>query len=72
MKDFKDEALAALERLPEEMQRSAVAYLLEQADKLEALRADLQEGLDDIKSGRVWAWNLDEFLADVEKLPSRG
>ncbi len=71
MKNFKEEALAALERLPEEMQQSAVAYLLEQADKLEALRADLQEGSDDIKAGRVWTWNLDEFLAELEKVPSR-
>jgi antitoxin ParD1/3/4 len=34
-------------------------------EKLEALRAEIQKGLDDIEAGRVSEWDRDAFLAEM-------
>ena len=47
MSKFTEKAAAALDLLPEELQEPAVAYILEQAEKFRALKADVQAGLDD-------------------------
>jgi hypothetical protein len=55
-------AAEALELLPEDMRETAVAYLLEQAEKFRLLKAQVAEGLDDVAAGRVSEWNFEEFL----------
>jgi len=34
-------------------------------EKLEALRAEIQKGIDDVKAGRVSKWDKDAFLAEM-------
>ncbi|MDP2410797.1 MAG: hypothetical protein Q8M26_10990 [Pseudolabrys sp.] len=62
MKPFKEQAVEALEQLPEELQQRAVAYILEQAEKYKTLKAELAKGEADIEAGRVREWDLEEFL----------
>lgn len=62
MSKFTEQAAAALERLPEELQGPAVSYLLEQAEKFRALQRDIDEGLADVETGRVREWDFAEFL----------
>jgi hypothetical protein len=62
MKTTTEKAAEALDLLPEEMREAAVAYLLEQAEKFRALKAQIAEGLEDIASRRVSEWNFEEFL----------
>ena len=62
MSKFTERAAAALERLPEELQEPAIAYILEQAEKFRALKSDIQAGLDDEAAGRVREWNFAVFL----------
>lgn len=57
-----EEAVEALELLPEEMQESAADYLLSQAKKFRALKDAIDEGMADVEAGRVVPWDLDEFL----------
>ena len=57
-----EKAAAALELLPEEMREPTVAYLIEQAEKFQALKALVEEGSEDIKAGRVVEWNFGDFL----------
>lgn len=61
-----DEALKALEGLPDEVRDRAVTRLREQGEKFRILKSLVQEGLDDAAAGRVSAWDRDEFLAEVE------
>lgn len=68
MSKFTERAAAALELLPEELQESTVAYILEQAEKFRALKADLQVGLDDEVAGRVRPWNFEDFLRRAREL----
>ena len=62
MKTTSEKAAEALDLLPEEMRESAVAYLLEQAEKFRMLKEQIAEGLEDVASDRVSKWNFDEFL----------
>jgi glycine/D-amino acid oxidase-like deaminating enzyme len=62
MSKFTEKAAAALELLPEEMREPAVAYILEQAEKLRVLKAEIQLGLDDEAAGRVHPWDFADFL----------
>ena len=62
MSNTSEKAAAALELLPEELRESAVAYLLEQAEKFQALQKDIDKGLDDIRAGHVREWNFADFL----------
>jgi hypothetical protein len=57
-----EKAAAALDLLPEEMREPAVAYLIEQAEKFRALKHEIDQGLDDVRAGRVAEWNFAEFL----------
>lgn len=57
-----DRAAAALDLLPEELRELAVAYLLEQAEKFQTLKALIDEGLADVEAGRVKEWDFQEFL----------
>jgi hypothetical protein len=57
-----EKAAAALELLPEEMREPAVAYLLEQAEKYRALKQEIEQGMDDVREGRVKEWNFADFL----------
>ena len=34
-------------------------------EKLEALRAEIQKGIDDVEAGRVSTWDRDAFLAEM-------
>jgi hypothetical protein len=61
------EVAAALDLLPEEMREPAAAYLLEQAEKFRVLKELAAEGMDDVASGRVLEWNLQDFLAEARK-----
>ena len=67
MKTTTEKAAAALELLPEDMRESAVAYLLEQAEKFRALKEQIAEGMEDVAAGRVSEWNFDEFLREARK-----
>ena len=60
-----EKAAAALELLPEELREPAVAYLIEQADKFRALKAIVDEGMEDVAAGRVTDWDFAEFLRDA-------
>jgi hypothetical protein len=40
----------------------AVAYLLEQAGKFRVLEALVDDGMEDVKAGRISEWEFDEFL----------
>jgi predicted transcriptional regulator len=62
MTDTTEKAAAALELLPEEMREPAIAYLLEQAEKFRALKAQIAEGLDDVEAGRISEWDFQDFL----------
>jgi hypothetical protein len=62
MMTIKEKAAAALDLLPQELQETAVAYLVEQAEKYQALKKLIAEGDEDIKAGRVVEWNLSDFL----------
>jgi hypothetical protein len=44
------------------MREPAVAYLLEQAEKFQTLKAMVQEGIDDIEAGRMRQWDFSDFL----------
>ena len=57
-----EKAAAALELLPEELREPAVAYIIEQAEKFQTLKATVQEGIDDLEAGRVRKWDLADFL----------
>ncbi len=37
-------------------------------EKLEALRAEIQKGVDDVKAGRVSKWDKDAFLAERDAI----
>lgn len=60
-------AAEALDLLPEEMREPAVAYILEQAERFRALKAEIDKGLDDVRSGRVSQWNFEDFLHRVKR-----
>ena len=62
MSTFTDRAAEALEQLPEEFREPALRYILEQAEKFQALKADIQAGLDDEAAGRVREWDFADFL----------
>jgi hypothetical protein len=62
MRTTAEKAAEALELLPEDMRETAVAYLLEQAEKFRVLEGRVTEGLDDVAAGRVSEWNFAEFL----------
>lgn len=57
-----EKAVEALELLPEDMQEQAADYLLSEARKFRALKVAIDEGLADVKAGRVVPWDLEEFL----------
>ncbi len=62
MKTTAEKAAEALELLPAEMRESAVAYLIEQAEKFRLLKQDIDKGLADIEAGRVREWDFADFL----------
>jgi predicted transcriptional regulator len=62
-----EKAAAALELLPEEMREPAIAYLLEQAEKFRALKAQVDEGMADVDAGRVAEWDFGDFLRRVRQ-----
>jgi hypothetical protein len=57
-----EKAAAALELLPEELREPAVAYIIEQAEKFQTLKATVQEGIGDLEAGRVRKWDFADFL----------
>jgi hypothetical protein len=65
MKTTTEKAAEALELLPEDLRETAVAYLLEQAEKFRLLKGQVAEGLDDVAAGRVSAWDFEEFLRNA-------
>jgi hypothetical protein len=66
-----EKAAAALELLPEELREAAVAYLVEQAEKFRVLQGLVNEGLDDVKAGRVAEWDFAAFLREARDLQAR-
>jgi hypothetical protein len=62
MRTTAEKAAEALELLPEDLRETAVAYLLEQAEKFRVLKGQVTEGLDDVAAARVSEWNFEEFL----------
>ena len=62
MSTITEKAAAALEILPEEMREPAVAYLIEQAEKFRSLKQEIDQGMLDVRTGRVNEWNFAEFL----------
>ena len=68
MSKFSERAAAALERLPEDLQERAVAFFLEEADRLAALRRDIAAGLADVEAGRVVPWNPDMFQRRIDAI----
>jgi hypothetical protein len=65
MKSTTERAAEALDLLPEEMRETAVAYLLEQAEKFRVLKEQIAEGLEDVAAERVSRWDFDEFLREA-------
>lgn len=57
----------ALELLPEDIREEAADYLLSQAQKFQALKLAIDEGMADVDAGRVRLWNLEEFLAEARE-----
>jgi hypothetical protein len=66
-----EKAVEALELLPEEMQDQAADYLLSQARKFRALKDAIDEGMADVKAGRVVPWDLEEFLKQAREQGKR-
>ena len=66
MSKFTERAAAVLERPPEELQERAVAFLLEEADKLAALRHAVALGIADVEAGRVVDWEPNMFADEIE------
>jgi len=66
-----EKAATALDFLPEEMREPAAVYLLAQAEKFRAIKAQIAEGMDDIALGRVAEWNLEEFLSQARPFRSK-
>jgi hypothetical protein len=64
-KNTTERAAAALDSLPEEMRESAVACLIDQAEKFRVLKELVAEGMDDLAAGRAPEWNLEDFLRDM-------
>jgi predicted transcriptional regulator len=62
MKTTTEEAAEALDLLPEGMRERAVAYIIEQAEKFQLLKRDIDKGLADIEAGRVREWDFADFL----------
>ena len=62
MSSATEKAVEALEKLPEEMQEAAAAYLLSQARKFRAIKDAIDEGMADVEAGYVVPWDLEEFL----------
>ena len=60
---------AALDLLPEDVRESAVAYLIEQAEKFRLLKERIDEGVEDLEAARVSEWNFKEFLHRARTLP---
>jgi hypothetical protein len=57
-----EQAVAALELLPEDVRESAVAYLIEQGEKFRALKQEIDQGMEDVQAGRVTEWSPAELL----------
>ena len=59
----------ALELLPEDIRDEAADSFLSYARKLKLLRAEIQIGLDDVKAGRVVAWDPEDIAhrAKIER-----
>lgn len=64
-------AAEALELLPEEMREPAVAYLIEQAERYKALKAEIDKGLEDIAAGRMHEWDFGDFLRRADRRSGR-
>lgn len=60
-------AAEALELLPEDMRETAVAYIIEQAEKFQALKKMVEEGIQDVEAGNTAGWNFEEFLREARK-----
>jgi hypothetical protein len=71
MKTTTQKAAEALDLLPEDMRESAVAYLLEQAEKFRSLKQAIDAGMDDVAAGRVSEWSFDDFLREARILKAR-
>ena len=68
MKTTTEKAAEALDLLPKELREPAVAYLLEQGEKFRALKEQIAEGIQDVKSGRVSEWSFEDFLRRARNL----
>jgi hypothetical protein len=62
MKPFTERAAEALDLLPEEMREPAVAYILEQAEKFQVLKREVEKGIASADAGRVREWDFADFL----------
>jgi len=60
---------AALDLLPEDMRESAVAYLIEQAEKFRILKEQIAEDMEGVEAGRVSERKFKEFLHRARTLP---
>ena len=56
-----EKAAAALELLPEDLREPAIAYLIEQAEKFRTLKQEIDQGMRDVRTGRVTEWSFGEF-----------
>jgi predicted transcriptional regulator len=54
-------AIEALEAMPEDMRESAVAYLVRESEKFQALKAAIEEGIADVEAGRVVPWDPEDI-----------
>ena len=66
-----EKAVEALELLPEDLQDPAADFLLSQARKFRVLKDAIDEGIADIRKGRVVPWDLEEFLKETRKQGKR-
>ena len=57
-----EKAIEALETMPDDMRESAVAQLIRQAEKFRALKNAIDEGMADVKAGRVVPWDPEDIL----------
>lgn len=68
MSKFSERAAAALERLPEDMQERVLGFIMEEADKLQALRDAVALGIADVEAGRVLPWDRTRYLKIIDDI----
>ena len=68
MSKFSERAAAALELLPEELQERAVAFFLDEVDKLAELKREIALGMADVEAGRTLPWDPQRYIDRIDAI----